>query len=263
MDSHLIIVEAATSLASGLPTHTLEAVAGAILLRGKASLKAEIAKRVPHFQHRERVLSFIELWRNQAADLDSDVVAIALKTAAYSEQKHRDAQTVELVWTGPETDTSQFRRTEQAILQLLDSAQKRIILVSFAVYSIPNIAVSLVKTAQRGVNISVIVETPDKLGGANEYSMLRALGPDVEACSSVYYWPKEKRKLSNTNKPGSLHVKCAVADGEWLFLSSANLTQQAFTINMELGTLIRGGTIPRRVEKHFEQLIQMKALVRI
>ena len=66
--------------------------------------------------------------------------------------------------------------------------------------------------------------------------------------------------LSETNKPGILHVKCAVADGEWLFLSSANLTQQAFTINMELGMLVRGGTMPRRVEKQFERLIQLKTL---
>jgi len=50
-------------------------------------------------------------------------------------------------------------------------------------------------------------------------------------------------------------VKCAVADGEWLFLSSANLTQQAFTINMELGILVRGGTMPMRVEQQFEELI--------
>jgi phosphatidylserine/phosphatidylglycerophosphate/cardiolipin synthase-like enzyme len=47
-----------------------------------------------------------------------------------------------------------------------------------------------------------------------------------------------------------------VADGKWLFLSSANLTQQAFTINMELGMLVRGGTMPGRVEKQFLQLIQ-------
>lgn len=72
----------------------------------------------------------------------------------------------------------------------------------------------------------------------------------------MYYWPKEKRKLSETNKPGILHVKCAVADGEWLFLSSENLTQQAFTINMELGMLVRGGTMPERVEQQFERLIQ-------
>jgi phosphatidylserine/phosphatidylglycerophosphate/cardiolipin synthase-like enzyme len=51
-----------------------------------------------------------------------------------------------------------------------------------------------------------------------------------------------------------------VADGEWLFLSSANLTQQAFTINMELGMLVRGGMMPGRVEEQFEQLIQSEQL---
>jgi len=109
----------------------------------------------------------------------------------------------------------------------------------------------------------VIVETPDKLGGENEYNTIRALGRDVEARSSVYYWPKEKRSLSASGKPGSLHVKCAVADSEWLFLSSANLTQQAFTINMELGTLIRGGSLPQKVEAQFDRLIQMKTLERV
>lgn len=260
MNSHRVIVEAATALASSLPTSTAETVATAILTSSTSSLKAEIAKRVPHHQHRDQVLAFIDNWQDEASDLDASVVGIALQTAALSEQKHRDSQSVELAWTGPDGGGIAFRRTEQAILQILDSAKERITLVSFAVYSIPNIAKSLVKAAQRGVKLTVIVETPDKLGGENEYSTLRALGSEVEACSSVYYWPKEKRKLSETNKPGILHVKCAVADGEWLFLSSANLTQQAFTINMELGMLVRGGTMPRRVEKQFERLIQKKTL---
>jgi hypothetical protein len=34
---------------------------------------------------------------------------------------------------------------------------------------------------------------------------------------------------------------------DWPLPSSANLTQQAFTINMESGVLVRGGTMPRRV----------------
>ena len=260
MNSHRVIVEAATALASSLPTSTVETVAAAILTTATSSLKAEIAKRVPHHHHRDRALAFVDCWRTEATDLDANVVAVALQTAALSEQKHRDSQSVELVWTGPDGGDIPFRRTEQAILQVLDSAKERITLVSFAVYSIPNIAKSLVKAAQRGVKLTVIVETPDKLGGENEYSTLRALGSEVEACSSVYYWPKENRKLSESNKPGILHVKCAVADGEWLFLSSANLTQQAFTINMELGMLVRGGTIPSRVEQQFERLIQSDIL---
>lgn len=260
MNSHRVIVEAATALASSLPTSTAESVAGAILTSGTSSLKAEIAKRVPQHHRRDMVLAFVDRWQEEASDLDAQVVGVALQTAAISEQAHRDSQSVELVWTGPDTGDIPFRRTEQAILQVLDSAQERITLVSFAVYRIPNIAKALVKAAQRGVKLTVIVETPDKMGGENEYNTLRALGSEVEACSSVYYWPKEKRKLSETNKPGILHVKCAVADGEWLFLSSANLTQQAFTINMELGTLVRGGTMPERVEKQFERLIKTKNL---
>ena len=58
-------------------------------------------------------------------------------------------------------------------------------------------------------------------------------------------------------------MKCAVADGEWLFLSSANLTQQAFTINMELGVLVQGGTMPSRVEKQFDQLLAKDILADI
>ena len=108
------------------------------------------------------------------------------------------------------------------------------------------------------------METPDKIAGEGEYSTIRALGPEVAACSTVYFWPKENRPVGENNKVGILHVKCAVADGKWLFLSSANLTQQAFTINMELGMLVSGGTMPSRVEQQFEDLVrrgQLKAVV--
>lgn len=260
MESRRIIVEAVTSLATSLPTSTAETVAAAILMSGSASLRAEIAKRVPHHQHRDMALAFVDYWRREAADVDAAVVGVALQTAARSEQKHRDSQSVELVWTGPDVGDAPFRRTEQAILQVLDSAEERITLVSYAVYRIPNIAGALVRAARRGVRLTVIVETPDKLGGENEYSTLRALGKEVEACSSVYFWPLENRPVSDKNKAGILHVKCVVADGEWLFLSSANLTQQAFTINMELGMLVRGGSMPTRVEKQFERLLQSRQL---
>ncbi|MBI4442914.1 MAG: hypothetical protein HY649_06015 [Acidobacteria bacterium] len=74
---------------------------------------------------------------------------------------------------------------------------------------------------------------------------------------------KENRPVGDYNKVGILHAKCAAADGEWLFLSSANLTQQAFTINLELWMLIRGGTIPRRVEQQFELLMQRGQLKQV
>jgi hypothetical protein len=44
-------------------------------------------------------------------------------------------------------------------------------------------------------------------------------------------------------------VKCAVADGEWLFLSPARVTEQTFARHRELGLLIREGMLPVRVEQ--------------
>jgi phosphatidylserine/phosphatidylglycerophosphate/cardiolipin synthase-like enzyme len=162
-------------------------------------------------------VEFIDLWQNRATGVTPEAVALALRAAICAEKAHREAQTVELVWTGPGTEAHPFRRTEQAVLQVLDSARQRIILVSYAVYRIPNIREALVRAARRGVRINVIVETPEKLEGENEYSTLRALGDDVAACSAVYYWPKEKRGHDDKGKLGILHVKCAVADGRWLF----------------------------------------------
>lgn len=187
-------------------------------------------------------------------------MALALRTACQVEQLHRTGQSVELAWTGPDSDAVPFRRTEQAILQVLDSARTRITLVSYAVYKIPNVCAALVRAARRSVPINVIVETPDRLEGEHEYNTLQALGRDVAACSSVYYWPRHQRRQADAGKLGNLHVKCAVADGRWLFLSSANLTEYAFTINMELGVLITGGNLPRQVEENFDRLIRSGVL---
>ncbi len=48
-----------------------------------------------------------------------------------------------------------------------------------------------------------------------------------------------------------------------MFLSSANLTEYAFTINMELGVLVTGGKLPGQVERHFARLIEAGQLARI
>ena len=54
-----------------------------------------------------------------------------------------------------------------------------------------------------------------------------------------------------------------MADGRWLFLSSANLTEYAFTINMELGVLVTGGKLPTQVERHFDRLVEVGQLEKV
>ena len=259
--SHQPLAITATKLASILPMPTLQLVAR--LIEESASLaeaRTKLAQELPHPQYRSLANLLIDQWNESAANLLPQTVSMMVLTAAHSEQAHRDAQSVELVWTGPESDAASFRRTEQAILQILDSATQRLTLVSYAVYKIPHICDALVRAARRGVRITVIVETPDRLAGEAEYSTLRALGPEVAACCSVFYWPKENRRQNELGKTGILHVKCVVADSRWLFLSSANLTEYAFTINMELGVLVTGGLLQRQIEDHFQQLVTLGVL---
>jgi phosphatidylserine/phosphatidylglycerophosphate/cardiolipin synthase-like enzyme len=107
------------------------------------------------------------------------------------------------------------------------------------------------------------VETPNCVEGQGEYDTIQALGADVGACAAVDYWPEEKRAVAEGGKVGTLHVKCAVADGRCLFLSSANLTEYAFSINMELGMLVTGGPLPQQVELQFDALIGNGVLVTV
>ena len=260
------LFEMAIELAARLPAEVLDIVARAVEESPSASspvARTRVSQGIPHPYYRGIANDFLDRWQGFAPDLPSRQAAMILRVAGLAEQARRKKHSVELVWTGPATDAGPFRRTEQAILQVLDSAQKRITLVSYAVYKIPQIADALVRAARRGVCINVVVETPNRVEGQGEYDTIQALGTEVGACAAVYYWPEEKRAVAECGKVGILHVKCAVADGHWLFLSSANLTEYAFSINMELGMLVTGGPLPGQVEEQFDALIGNAVLVRV
>jgi len=255
------ISKAACMLAAELPLETMQLVARLVSESpDRSSARARVAENLPQPYYRDLAIKFLDSWQESPEPADSKSVSLCLLTASCSEQQHRQGQSVELVWTGPEAGAVPFRRTEQALLQVLDSAKERITLVSYAVYRIPNVSDALVRAAQRGVKINVIVETPDPTEGEQEYDTIRSLGDKVTSACRIFYWPTEQRQLHAGGKRGILHVKCLVADGRWLFVSSANLTEYAFTVNMELGVLISGGLLPRQVESHFDDLLSQGVL---
>ena len=110
-----------------------------------SSLSAAKARMVelPQPHHRQLAASFIEQCNAAVPQMSPAVVAMALLTAGMAERTHGEEQAVELVWTGPDVGAVSFRRTEQAILEVLDSAMQRITLVSYAVYSIPHVCQAL------------------------------------------------------------------------------------------------------------------------
>jgi len=215
----------------------------------------------PNF--RQYLADLFRAWTLDAPELSGSSLAVALLSAAHVLQYQVGNQTVELLWTGPDVKRVPLRRTDQALLELIRGSHSSLIVVSFAVYRHEPLIEALRKAAERGVNVRLVLESAEESEGKVSYdmigAMIKALPPDVK----VYVWPLEKRTKDEEGHHGSLHAKCAVADGCALFISSANLTEYAFALNMELGVLLRGGSSPATVESHFTGLIESGILSRI
>lgn len=194
-------------------------------------------------------------------DLPLTSLALALRCAALAAEGRRDAETVELVWTGPIAGQACFRDTEQALLQLVGLARRRMTLCTFAAYRMTTVAHALQAALARGVVIELILETPSSSGGKNEFDPANAFERDLLVQFQMFVWPRDRRAEDGQGRRGSLHAKFALADASALFLSSANLTEYALRLNMELGALIKGGPLPSRLRDHLGCLVNGGYLV--
>lgn len=231
--------------------------------RSPAGHLADLMVTIPQPSLRAEVQRLYTLWRGSADPQDSRSLAFALRAAAQVAEDRRKAESMALVWTGPTAGGPAMRSTEQALLEVIGSAQHTLLIVSFAVYNIPRIRTALVQAAQRTVRIQLCVESPEESQGKIAYTAFQSLPPTLAATASVYIWPTQRRLRNAQGQIGALHVKCAVADSQSLFLSSANLTEHALSLNMELGILIQGGPLPAAVAAHFQRLIENQILVKL
>jgi len=180
--------------------------------------------------------------------------------AGLADHLARQRESIELVWTGPSSRPAAFRRTDQALLELIESAEQSLIIVTFAAYKIPKIADAVVRAGKRNVDVIFVVESRETSAGQWAHKELFSNTKNLCDVSKVYTWPVNKRQTDSAGNHGSLHAKCAAADSKMAFISSANLTEHALNINMEMGVLIKGGAIPSRIQKHFHDLIRHEVI---
>lgn len=194
------------------------------------------------------------------------VVAYAILAAAEMNNYHRHRQTIDLLWTGPETTVIPMRRNDQALLDVIDAARQTLYLVSFAIYNIEGIQAAIGRALNRGVQVHVFMEFPHPDPDTNQlgYNTVQAFGLDLALRCYLYEWDMEKRPYKSIwdthtqttkKKYATLHAKLAVADDTQLFVSSANLTEYAMLHNVEMGILIKGGEEPSLVRKHLKVLV--------
>lgn len=212
-----------------------------------------MSRTIPDPSAREEVQALANEWLR--ADLDPAALGWSLLGASAMDDLHAAKGQEELVWTGPTPFSTTLRRTEQAIVELVSNAEKELWLVCFAAYKVDEIKSAIRAAAERGVEIRLVVESPKVSEGKVEFSALKGLGGEISRLASAYVWPLEKRWKDVAGRHGSLHVKCALADDRQLFVSSANLTEFAMTLNMELGVLVTGGRLPERMGQQLRWLV--------
>jgi len=189
------------------------------------------------------------------------VVAAALCAAIDTAEAVRATQALDVVWTGPSSAEVPVRLTREVLLEVIRSATESLIIVSYAAYKVPDIIGALAEAASRDVDARLVLESAAGSGGRlsqDAAEAFRSLAGSVR----VYEWSAERR-ISDGGLQGAMHAKAAIADEQAAFITSANLTGSAIEANMELGLLVRGGSVPRRLARHFRALISMGYLVEI
>lgn len=167
---------------------------------------------------------------------------------------------VEVIWTGPTNNRSPMRRIDQALYDLISAAQRRIVLVTFAAHRVPHLCGHLLQAVGRGVDLTLIIESEGESEGQLTVDAIAAFRGVPADRSRIYYWPLARRERNQAGRPGKLHAKCAIVD-EVALVGSANLTDDAFNRNMELGVLVRDPAPVATILQHFEDLIRRGVLI--
>jgi len=201
-----------------------------------------------------------DAWRAHAPELPGAAVALALRAASATAGSLRVTQTVDLVWTGPTSRHVPVRHSRAALLEVIAAARNELLLISYAAFKVQAVLDAIADAASRGVTVALVLETAEDSGGTLTVDASRAFAP-VREDVSLYVWPAEQRPRLGGGAAAQLHAKAAVADDTSALITSANLTGHAITANMELGLLVRGGPVPRRLRLHFRELIAVGILV--
>jgi len=178
-----------------------------------------------------------------------------LLAAGHMFSKSAAEQSSELVWTGPTTPFVSARRTEQALLQVINAANQTLFITSFVAYDISTIVKALNAAIERGVTIFMLLELSQDHGGSISFDAIGKMKLLVPA-AQLFAWHDKADPFAD----GRVHAKVAVADGSICFITSANLTGHAMEKNMEAGVLISGGHIPRLLDDHLRSLIDTKVI---
>jgi phosphatidylserine/phosphatidylglycerophosphate/cardiolipin synthase-like enzyme len=239
------LFESAATAGRSLPPAQAERLGRALSEVATPDEAAPVAYLIPSTSFAAAVEHLLTAWR-ACPTVTGLSVGIAVAAAAHAHALARLSSEVELVVSGPASETVHARRTEQVLLQLISEARHEILLVTFALEMHEELYEALNGASQRGVRVTVLAEDPADYPGFRGDPGRAVRDLNVERLR----WPAEARPA----RGAALHAKVVVVDRMTALVTSANLTQRASGDNLEAGVLIRGDDTARRIVEHIEEL---------
>jgi phosphatidylserine/phosphatidylglycerophosphate/cardiolipin synthase-like enzyme len=217
------------------------------------------------------LLPWLERWRAAGGSQR----ALLMTVRALLDQRRSDAAapSIELVWSGPDAGAGSITRDQSVLIrQLVERAEQRLLLTTYAIYNGPFIKELFQLVHERMVahptlHVRMVcnihrdrgdTSSPEALIRKFQQQTWSRLWPEPPA-PAVFFDP---RSLSLEREKAVCHVKAVVADHA-LLVTSANLTDAAQLSNFELGLHLGGSAHADDVWDHFERLIQQGLLLSV
>jgi putative cardiolipin synthase len=120
----------------------------------------------------------------------------------------------------------------------------------------PEVVRELKAVAQRGVRIDFVLETTADEGGTlrGQVGAVSAF-VEIRRDATFWAWPAARRPAVGASR-AALHAKLVAADERVALIGSANLTDKALAVNLELGVIIRDRDIVGGMVRHFRALME-------
>ena len=159
---------------------------------------------------------------------------------------------VELVVTAPNSFAIKSRTTLGATSEVIDSAEKSIIITGYSVSEyVSNFLDTIISKSMKGVVVRLYINKVDNQAALEK--LLRYKSRFLQ----IYNYVNLDDKMS------ALHAKVLSADGKRILVSSANLSYHGMSGNIEFGCLIESEKIGNQIDNLFQQLYKEKVIKRI
>ncbi|WP_405731180.1 DISARM system phospholipase D-like protein DrmC [Streptomyces sp. NBC_01537] len=204
-----------------------------------------------------RASVLLSAWRSTDPQLPGSALALALETAGHRYEQDLATHHVEIAVSGPVSDAVPIRLTASVAIQVIRAASTTLLVTSYAAFGIQEIVSEIRAAADRGVSVDLVLETAHASGGRlhgdsdgrTAFHELR-FHPDVH----LWQWANDERHGPGGRR-GSMHAKVIAADRNTALLGSANLTDNAYSDNLEIGAVIRDPTAVASLVDHFINLM--------